>query len=138
MGDREGARPYLRRGRGLRLIPVAILKRQLVYKTCALTRTIYKGYNETPIWKEIVMKKIAIAKKIISTIVGLGTAQIVKQIIENNVETDTTYQKVTVGTASVAIGYAVSDYTSEYTDTKIEEIVDLWQKHVVNRTKTDN
>lgn len=84
------------------------------------------------------MSKIAIAKKIVSTIVGLGTAQIVKQIIENNVETDTTYQKVTVGTASVAIGYAVSDYTAEYTDSKIDEAVDLWKKHVVNRTKTDN
>lgn len=84
------------------------------------------------------MKKIAIAKKIINTIVGLGTAQIVKSVIENNVETDTTYQKVTVGTASVAIGYAVSDMTSEYTDTKIDEMVELWQKHVVNRTKTDN
>lgn len=84
------------------------------------------------------MKKIAIAKKIINTIVGLGTAQIVKSVIENNVETDTTYQKVTVGTASVAIGYAVSDMTSAYTDTKIDEMVELWQKHVVNRTKTDN
>jgi hypothetical protein len=84
------------------------------------------------------MKKIAIAKKIVTAIVGLGTAQIVKQIIENNVETDTPYQKVTVGSASVAIGYAVSDYTSDYTNTKIDEAVELWQKHIVKRTKTDN
>lgn len=84
------------------------------------------------------MKKIAIAKKIISTVVGLGTATIVKSVIENNVETDNTYQKVTVGTASVAIGYAVSDMTSEYTNSKIDELVDLWQKHVVRKPKTDN
>ena len=79
------------------------------------------------------MKKIEIAKKIISTIVGIGTAKIVKDIIENNVDIDNRYQQVTVGTASVAIGYAVSDYTSAYTDDKIDELVELWQKHVTNR-----
>jgi hypothetical protein len=75
------------------------------------------------------MKSVAIAKKIVSTIVGIGTAKIVKDIIENNVETDKTYEKVTVGTASVAIGYAVSETTSNYTDRKIDEAVALWQKH---------
>ncbi|HKU51958.1 MAG TPA: hypothetical protein VJQ25_05795 [Nitrospira sp.] len=76
------------------------------------------------------MKSIAIAKKIVSTIVGIGTAKIVKDVIESNVETDNVYQKVTVGSASVAIGYAVSETTSNYTDRKIDEIVALWQKHV--------
>ena len=82
------------------------------------------------------MKKIEIAKKIISTIVGIGTAKIVKDIIENNVDIDNRYQTVTVGTASVAIGYAVSDYTSAYTDSKIDEMVELWQKHVTNRNNS--
>lgn len=79
------------------------------------------------------MKSIAIAKKIVTTIVGFGTAKIIKDMIENNVDTDTVYQKVTVGSASVAIGYAVSETTSEYTDRKIDEAVALWQKHVTNR-----
>lgn len=79
------------------------------------------------------MKKIEIAKKIISTIVGFGTAKIVKDIVENNVDIDNRYQQVTVGAASAAIGYAVSDYTSAYTDAKIDEMVELWQKHVTNR-----
>lgn len=82
------------------------------------------------------MKKIEIAKKIVSTIVGLGTAKIVKDIIENNVDIDNRYQQVTVGTASVALGYAVSDYTAAYTDDKIEEIVELWQKYVTNRNNS--
>jgi len=72
------------------------------------------------------MKTVAIAKKIVSTIVGIGTAKIVKDVIENNVETENVYQKVSVGGASVAIGYAVSDITSQYTDKKIDELVKIW------------
>lgn len=79
------------------------------------------------------MKKIEIVKKAVSTIVGIGTAKIVKDIIENNVDVNNRYQQVTVGTASVAIGYAVSDYTSAYTDSKIDEAVELWRKHITNR-----
>jgi len=82
------------------------------------------------------MKKIAAVKKIVTTIVGIGTAKIVKDIIENNVNIDNRYQQVTVGSASVAIGYAVSDVTSQYTDTQIDKAVELWQKHVTNRNKT--
>ena len=79
------------------------------------------------------MKSIAIAKKIVTTIVGIGTAKIVNDIVEANVDTDNVYQKVTVGSASVAIGYAVSETTSNYTDRKIDEAVALWKKHVTNR-----
>lgn len=79
------------------------------------------------------MKAIAITKKIVSTIVGIGTAKIVNDIVEANVDTDNVYQKVTVKSASVAIGYAVSETTSEYTDRKIDEAVALWKKIVNNR-----
>lgn len=79
------------------------------------------------------MKIVAIVKKTVTTIVGIGTAKIVRDIIENNVETDKIHEKVTVGAASVAIGYAVSETTSNYTDRKIDEIVALYQKHVQNR-----
>jgi hypothetical protein len=76
---------------------------------------------------------IAIVKKTVNTIVGIGTAKIVRDIIENNVDTDKTHEKVTVGAASVAIGYAVSETTSNYTDRKIDDFVDFWQKHIHNR-----
>lgn len=79
------------------------------------------------------MKAIAITKKIVSTIVGIGTAKIVNDIVEANVDTDSVYQKVTVKSASVAIGYAVSETTSNYTDRKIDEAVALWKKVVANR-----
>ena len=76
---------------------------------------------------------IAIVKKTVTTIVGIGTTKIIHDMIENNVDTDNVYQKVTVGSASVAIGYAVSETTSNYTDRKIDEAVALWKKHVTNR-----
>jgi uncharacterized protein (DUF697 family) len=79
------------------------------------------------------MKKIAIAKKIVTTIVGIGTTNIVRGMIENNVDTQTIIDTVTVTSASVAIGYAVSETTSNYTDRKIDEAVELWHKHVTNR-----
>lgn len=102
-----------------------------------ITRKKYTPYNETPFERTTTVKKIDFVKKAVSTIVGIGTAKIVKDIIENNVETNNIYQDVTVGTASVAIGYAVSDYTSAYTDTKIDEAVALWHKLVTNRNKTE-
>lgn len=82
------------------------------------------------------MDKLAITKKIISTIVGIGTTKIVSGIIENNVDTDTTFQKVTVASASTALGYAVSEYTSEFTDSKIDELAAWWNKNVTNRKTT--
>jgi hypothetical protein len=83
------------------------------------------------------MQKIEFVKKAVSTIVGIGTTKIIKGIIENNVPTETTIEKVTVTSASVAIGYAVSEETSEYTNRKIDEAVALWHKHVTNRNKSD-
>jgi hypothetical protein len=79
------------------------------------------------------MNKIAAAKKIVTSIVAIGTTKIVAGVIENNVTTDSVYQKVTVGSASVAIGYAVSETTSDYTDRKIDEAVAFWNKHIKNR-----
>lgn len=74
------------------------------------------------------MKKIELLKKTVRLVVGIGTAKIVNDIIKNNVDTDNTYQKVTVVAASTAIGGAVSELTSSYTDRQIDEIVDFIQK----------
>lgn len=81
------------------------------------------------------MKKIEILKKAVTTVVGIGTAKIVREIIKNNVNTETTFQRVSVTAASAAIGGAVSDLTKQYTDHQIDEIVALYQK-IRNRTNT--
>jgi hypothetical protein len=83
------------------------------------------------------MKKIEILKKAVTTVVGIGTAKIVRDIIKNNVDTTTVASQVTVTAASTAIGGAVSELTKQYTDTQIDEIVAFFQK-IKNRKNSTN
>jgi hypothetical protein len=83
------------------------------------------------------MNKLAVAKKTVTTIVGFGITKIVKGIVENNVDTTSITSKVTVTAASTAIGYSLSELTSNYTDTKIDELVALYNKHVKNRNVSE-
>lgn len=81
------------------------------------------------------MDKLKIAKRVVSTIVGIGTTKIVQGIIENNVDTEHVASKVTVGAASAAIGYAASEATASYTDSKIDEIAAWWTENITKRSK---
>lgn len=81
------------------------------------------------------MDKVVIVKKVISTVVGLGTSTIVKAIIENNTEPETLTSKVTVTAASAAIGYAASDVMSDYTDAKIDEVINWWKNRSNKETE---
>lgn len=81
------------------------------------------------------MNKIAALKKTVTIVIGVGVSKIVNDIIANNVEIEKAHQKVTVPVASFAIGGAVADASSKYTDTMIDEIVDAWQK--IKNRKTD-
>jgi hypothetical protein len=81
------------------------------------------------------MKKIDILKKAVTTIVGIGTAKIIREVIKNNVDTESVASMVTVTAASAAIGGAVSEFTQKYTDTTIDEMIDLIQK-IKNRNKS--
>jgi hypothetical protein len=81
------------------------------------------------------MKKLEILKKAVSVIVGIGTAKIIHEIIKNNVDTDSTYSKVTVTAASTAIGGAVSELTQQYTDRMIDQTAAFIQE-IKNGKKT--
>lgn len=74
------------------------------------------------------MNKIAALKKTVTVVIGIGVSKIVNDIIANNVEIEKDYQKVTVPVASFAIGGAVADASSKYTDSMIDDAVDFWQK----------
>lgn len=74
------------------------------------------------------MKKIEILKKAVTMVVGVGTAKIIREIIMNNVDTESVTSKVTVTAASTAIGGAVSEMTKQYTDHQIDQLVDMIQK----------
>lgn len=80
-------------------------------------------------------KAIAITKKIVSTVVGIGTAKIVAGIIENNVNTEKLTDKVSVTVASYTLGFAASEYASDFTDAKIDELLVWWDENVTNRSK---
>jgi hypothetical protein len=74
------------------------------------------------------MNAIDILKKTVKVVVAAGTAKIVNDFIKNNVDTESTLNKVTVTTASVAIGGAVGEITGNYTDHQIDELFDLFKK----------
>jgi hypothetical protein len=108
---------------GLLSIPDANLKRQPAPQKCARhPRKFYRGYSETPAERTIV-NKIDILKKAVRFVVAAGVSQIVNGIIENNTETDTLAKKVSVKTASIAIGGAVATAAGDYTDKQIDDIV---------------
>lgn len=83
------------------------------------------------------MKKLDILKKAVSTVVGIGTAKIIREVIKNNVDTETVASMVTVTAASAAIGGAVSELTQQYTDKQIDELVDLIQRIKNRKNSTD-
>jgi len=74
------------------------------------------------------MNKIAALKKTVTVVIGIGVSKIVNDIIANNVEIDKPHQQVTVPVASFAIGGAVAEASSKYTDSLIDDAVDIWHK----------
>jgi len=83
------------------------------------------------------MKKIEILKKAVSLVVSVGTAKVVKGIIESNVATETITDKVTVAAASAAIGGAIGELTSQYTSNQIDEMVIFFQKIKDRKNSTE-
>ena len=80
--------------------------------------------------KGITMTKLDITKTVVSTIVGIGTAQIITAISINNTQPQKVTDKVTVTAGSVVMGYIAADVTREYTNRKIDEIANWWKKNV--------
>jgi ABC-type xylose transport system permease subunit len=64
---------------------------------------------------------LELLKKVVSVTAGLGAGQIVGAIVNATTPQATTYQKVTVSTASFVGGMAASEYIGTYTDRKIDE-----------------
>jgi hypothetical protein len=94
-------------------------------------------YNETHS-ERIIVKKIEILKKAVTFVVGVGTAKIIREVIKNNVDTESITSVVTVTAASAAIGGAVSEMTKQYTDDQIDELVDFIQKIKNRKNSTED
>lgn len=76
------------------------------------------------------MTKIEIAKTLTSVVVGAGTTKIVAGIVRHNTDPETVADKVTILSGSFVLGSMVADATKKYTDARIDEVVDWWQKNV--------
>lgn len=79
------------------------------------------------------MTKTDIAKTIVGFVVGAGASKIVKGVIDKNVEPEKKTDKVAVAAASYVVGAMAADATKKYTDAKIDEIVEWWEKNVKSK-----
>lgn len=76
------------------------------------------------------MSKTQLFKTITTFVVGAGTTRIVNGIVQTNVPTEKVTDKVAVTAASFVIGSMAADATKKYTDTAIDEVIDLYNKTV--------
>lgn len=82
------------------------------------------------------MTKTELAKKATSLVVGLGTAKVVKEIIKNNVSPENVTDKAAIVIASYVLGCIAADAASDWTDAKIDKLVDWWTKNVKATNQT--
>lgn len=68
--------------------------------------------------------KTTIAKRVVSTVVGVGTTLIINGIIENNTDPEKATDKVALKASGFVLGAMVADMTKEYTDAKIDDMID--------------
>lgn len=73
------------------------------------------------------VNKTELAKRAVSAVVGFGVTRIVYGIVYNNTAPSKVTDRVAIATGSAVLGGMVSDAASEYTDAKIDELVEMVQ-----------
>lgn len=68
------------------------------------------------------MKKIEIAKFVVSNVVAACAGSVIASVIKSNTNPETTQEKVTVIVGSFVLGSMVADIAGRYTDVKIDKI----------------
>lgn len=95
------------------------------------TRVSYMPYSETPSHrKETAMTKLALAKKVATTVVSLSVGRVISSIIVNNTTVITPTDKVAAVTSSYVLGAMVGDYASDYTAKAIDDAAAWWKENV--------
>ena len=77
---------------------------------------------------DISISKAAVAKHIVAAVVGLGTSRIVSGIIKNNVTPEKRVDKALIFIASYVLGSMIVDMATNYTNKKIDGIIEQWEK----------
>lgn len=81
------------------------------------------------------MKYLEIAKGAVAFTTGLGISQILTGVVSSTTPTETTYQKVTVTTAKVVLGYAIGEVIDNMLDRKQADLTNWWHENIT--TKAD-
>lgn len=72
--------------------------------------------------------KTEIAKRVVTFVIGACVSTTVKQVIESNTHPENLPEKAAVLTGSVVIGSMAADAAKDYTDRKIDELVNSWRE----------
>lgn len=84
------------------------------------------------------MNALSITKSAVSIVVGCGASKIISGIVKNNTDPTKFIDKVTIATGSYVLGAIVAEATKEWTDAKIDEIVEKWHEGVAKfKSKVD-
>lgn len=80
------------------------------------------------------MTKTDIAKNVVAFVVGTGASRITKSIIQKNTdEEEKLHNRAAAFSAEVVVGMMVADTCKKYTDAKIDEVVNWWEKNVTHK-----
>lgn len=82
------------------------------------------------------MTKLEIVKFTASCVVGTSTAYVTNAVIENNVEPETTNEKINLVVGSMVIGSMVAHHAKEHVDRNIDKIAEFWQSRKSDTTET--
>jgi len=74
------------------------------------------------------MNKLEVTKLVVATIVGSGTSKITSQIIANNTNPVTTFDKITNAAGSIVIGAMAAKQTKDYAGAEIDRYAALWNE----------
>lgn len=76
------------------------------------------------------MTKTKLAKNAVALVVGFTTAKVVKEIIRNNTTAAEATDKAAVFIASAILGAIAADAAKEWSDEKLDRLIDWWTKTV--------
>ncbi len=82
------------------------------------------------------MNNVQLAKTITTTVVRLGTGNIICSIVRNNTTPTNAFDKISIPAGSFVLGSIVADVAKVHTERIIDDVVTAWRK-AKNDIKTD-
>lgn len=82
------------------------------------------------------MNKIELARGAVSIATGLGISQIITGVVASTTPTDTTYQKVTVTTAKIALGMLIGEALDNMLDRKQADLISWWNENITTKAES--